>query len=128
MQKGAQSCVHIYHSENGQRYAFEASVVNHRCPQKMISFYESRLRFRTDAAELPPLTTATSRSQTTSQQQQQDEAEVSSAQAAQEGQQEASDEAANKEGAPVEAATQAEEGNTEQDASLTTSTTVEQMV
>ncbi|UZJ54242.1 hypothetical protein CBS101457_003562 [Exobasidium rhododendri] len=44
--------------DNGERYAYEASVCNHRCPQKMISFYESRLRFKVDAAQLPPLTKA----------------------------------------------------------------------
>lgn len=47
-------------SENGERYAYEAAVANHRCPQKVISFYESRLRFKADAAKLPPLATAPS--------------------------------------------------------------------
>lgn len=47
-------------SENGQRYAYEAAVVNHRCPQKVIAFYESRLRFKAEAANLPPLTKASS--------------------------------------------------------------------
>ncbi|PWN39077.1 hypothetical protein IE81DRAFT_326904 [Ceraceosorus guamensis] len=32
--------------ENGERHCYTTAVTNHRCPQKMIEFYESKLRFK----------------------------------------------------------------------------------
>lgn len=39
-------CLPHPNSEDGSVFAYDTAVVNHRCPQKVIQLYESRLRFR----------------------------------------------------------------------------------
>ncbi|SPO47812.1 uncharacterized protein PSANT_05500 [Moesziomyces antarcticus] len=44
------------HFDNGDKLAFESAVAHHRCPLKLLQFYEANLRFRErDATQEPPL-------------------------------------------------------------------------